>query len=121
MGWKWKRAAGKHRAGEELPTAFEAISEIPRETRRAEPTVVVHPGKVTSRRDGDVHIVTFTRLCRLYGVDPRRALNAAHPAHAALARYRRDLGEDVIDLFPREDGGYDGAAIVLGLANGGNV
>lgn len=93
-------------------TAFDAPAELRQATG---PTIVVHPGDVVSRRDGDVHRITFRQLCQLYGVDPHGALNIAHPAHAALARYRRELGEEVIDLYPREDGGYDGAALVLGL------
>ncbi len=93
------------------PTPFDA----PVELRRAERTIVAHPGEVVSRRDGDVHRISFVQLCQLYGVDPRTTLNTAHPAHASLARYRRDLGHDVIDLYPREDGGYDGARLALGL------
>lgn len=90
--------------------------DAPAELRQQQTTIVAHPGKVVSRSDGDEHHITFVQLCRLYGVDPRTTLNAAHPAHASLARYRRELAPDaVIDLFPREDGGYNGAALVLGL------
>ncbi len=112
---------GKHRKpwgpwNRQNEKAVEAwAGDAPVELRNTDPLIVAHPGEVVSRNDGDVHRISFVQLCQLYGVDPRTTLNSAHPAHASLARYRRDLGYDVIDLFPREDGGYDGAALVLGL------
>lgn len=114
-GWnapRWLRRA----LGIKSPSRISAF-DAPVELRRAKPpTIVVHPGPVTSRHDGQVHRISFTQLCQLYGVDPRTALNAAHPAHAALARYRRDLDPtEVIDLFPREDCQYEAAALSLDL------
>ncbi len=107
--------SGRHRR--DVTRNLAAATETVPQAVRSSPTIIVaHPGEVVSKTDGDVHRVTFTQLCQLYGVDPRTTLNAAHPAHASLARYRRELApEEVIDLFPRYDGCYDGAALILGL------
>lgn len=39
---------------------------------------VVHPGWVRSQSDGDRHFVSFGQLCRLYHIDPRRAIDASN-------------------------------------------
>lgn len=38
--------------------------------------VVVHPGFVLSKNDGERHFISFYQLCRLYGLDPRKAMCA---------------------------------------------
>lgn len=43
---------------------------------------------------------SFTALCGLHGVDPRRALNMNHPAHASVA----NLHICVIHLYPPYQG-----------------
>lgn len=38
--------------------------------------IFVHPGKVISRNDGDIHYITFNQLCKLYGLNPNDCINA---------------------------------------------
>jgi hypothetical protein len=40
---------------------------------------VVHPGWVVSETDGDRHFVGYVQLCRLYGLNPRTAVDGRLP------------------------------------------
>ena len=66
---------------------------------------IVHPGEVISRSDGDIHFISFNRLCQLYGIHKEQAVNAGVPG--AFPRPGFD-GKD-IHLWPLESGQYDEA------------
>ncbi len=38
---------------------------------------IVYPGSVRSRNDGQFHHISFAKLCRLYGVDPKECYDAS--------------------------------------------
>lgn len=62
----------------------------------------VHPGKVRSRTDGDVHDVGFLQLARLYGVDPNECVEA----NEQNSEFIRKQEPPLIHLFTHYDGNY---------------
>ena len=59
---------------------------------------VVYPSYVESKNDGQFHFVNFSRLVKLYGVDPEECINV-----------HNTLGRDISGLIPlrvRHDGNY---------------
>lgn len=59
------------------------------------PKYLVIPGRVRSKKDGEVHYVGPWALMRLYGVNPRECVIM-----------RPGLGEGLVRLAPRADGVY---------------
>jgi hypothetical protein len=62
---------------------------------------MVHPGKVMSRNDGDIHYVTGVQLIRLYGLNPHTTIIAT-PDNLTGQRQ-----EDFNHYYPRVDGKYE--------------
>lgn len=63
-------------------------------------TVVLHPGFVRSRHDGDRHFITGTMLICLYGV--RRGFDRVHTTGATLGT----ADTNPIHLYPSRSGKY---------------
>ena len=62
----------------------------------------VHPGKIMSNRDGDIHYISAKQLIRLYDVDPRECKIILKPQDERgynVHKYKH--------LRPRMDGNYD--------------
>ena len=53
----------------------------------------VYPGEVKSKTDGDVHYLSFHRLCRLYGVNPAICVDMSRES-------ARNAIEDISNLIP---------------------
>jgi hypothetical protein len=66
-------------------------------------TDYVHPGYVYSRNDGDRHYIGFVQLCRLYGLNPYRCVNAGQPENMLGRRPQ----EGDRHFYPRKDGNYE--------------
>lgn len=62
---------------------------------------VLHPGCVTSKRDGDRHFINGRTLAHLYGVDYSTCVFGDVPP----PRYIERPGD--VHLYPRYDGDYD--------------
>lgn len=61
----------------------------------------VHPGPIRSEHDGQIHHISFLKLCRLYDVKPRLCLDMSRP------ELRQGLSTlDLIHLHPRTNGAY---------------
>lgn len=60
----------------------------------------LHPGNIVSRFDGDIHYIGVAALARLYELRPDEYIVWTD---SARLKY---FWEDVIHLFPREDGNY---------------
>jgi len=62
---------------------------------------ILHPGRIVSKNDGQIHMITFTQLCELYRLSPGEAYNADDEAHM------RGLNPGCHKhLWPRHDGNY---------------
>lgn len=59
---------------------------------------VLHPGRVISKHDGDIHFIGGPRLARLYGVDIRSCV------FGDVLGYREQVGD--VHLYPRDSGNY---------------
>ena len=64
-------------------------------------TDYVHPGYVISRNDGDRHYVGFLPLCRLYGLNPHKAICVTPETVKGYPEQKDDR-----HFFPRYDGNY---------------
>ena len=53
----------------------------------------VYPGEVKSKTDGDVHYLSFHRLCRLYNVSPAVCVDMSRES-------ARNAIEDISNLIP---------------------
>lgn len=60
----------------------------------------VCPGYIISPRDGDRHFITFTQICRCYGVDERECKSRNEVG------FPKDFLDSLIQLYPRADGLY---------------
>jgi hypothetical protein len=60
----------------------------------------VHEGFITSKYDSELHFIPFSRLCHLYGVNPKEAINWVRDGRGR--RY-----EDYNHLYPLYDGEYE--------------
>lgn len=67
------------------------------------PKYVVHPGPVFCD-DGDMHHISFHRLCELYRVSPKDCVKA--PQTEDELRGHRGFPEGVIHLYPSSSGNY---------------
>jgi len=60
----------------------------------------IHPGRVKSQWDGEIHYISSDRLMRLYGVEPKECVvvrdNRGHRNY-----------EDLKHLYPKPDGDYN--------------
>lgn len=63
---------------------------------------VVHPGWVRSINDRERHFITFSTLCRLYGVLPQYCIDASDE-HSIRGI---NLNDFQIHLYPDEQGNY---------------
>lgn len=45
---------------------------------KIKPKYVVHPGWIVSRRDGDLHYISFLNLCQLYKVSISECIDATY-------------------------------------------
>ena len=54
----------------------------------------VYPGEVKSKTDGDVHYLSFHRLCRLYNVNPAQCVDMSRESA------RNAIIEDISSLIP---------------------
>lgn len=61
---------------------------------------VVHPGRIKSKYDGDIHKIGFRQLTELYGVNPRECIDAEASPHAMM------WPPGVIHLYPQSSGDY---------------
>lgn len=68
-------------------------------------THLVLPGKVTSKNDGDCHVISFEQLCRITNLDPRRAWNQDQWQHREALR---ELPQAEFDALIRVSPSYDG-------------
>ena len=59
---------------------------------------ILHPGKVTSRTDGDIHYISALALAKLYGIEPGK--------YVVYNRYGYREKDGDIHLYPRRDGNY---------------
>ena len=69
---------------------------------------VLHPGKVESKSDGQIHYVSAARLADLYGVSLRDCITYPY-GDDTDSRFKRMSWRDpvgVIHLHPRYDGNY---------------
>lgn len=73
----------------------------------------LHPGPVTSKRDGDRHFIDAHQLARLYGVSPRECVVVPWdvrpgPGHARTHELLLDRIKrmNLVHLYPRHDGKY---------------
>lgn len=71
----------------------------------------LHPGMVTSKRDGDRHFIDAHQLARLYGVRPSECVVVPWNVEQGRERQHQLLLEriermDLIHLHPRYDGNY---------------
>lgn len=69
--------------------------------------VMLHPGKVRSKNDGDIHHIGSARLARLYGVLPTDEVvtyDPSNPTHTEEYERRHNL--NVIHLYPSISGDY---------------
>lgn len=62
----------------------------------------VHPGRVGSKNDGEVHFVTAAMLCHLYGLNLQKVVIVRGPE--GMAGRRRS--EQDRHFYPRFDGNY---------------
>ncbi len=62
---------------------------------------LVFPGEVRSKTDGDIHHIGFARLCDLYDISMREAIN-----YDTLQPFEQSRFNGLIRLFPRESGDY---------------
>ena len=62
---------------------------------------VIHPGKIISQRDGDVHYLSFGRLIRLYALNPRDCICATDGKDRS-----NHYPKGVIHLYPDYCGDY---------------
>lgn len=61
---------------------------------------VVHPGKVTSKTDGDVHFIGFRQLVELAKVPLSACINAE-------TSYETQWPRDAVHIYPAYDGNYE--------------
>jgi len=69
--------------------------------------VMLHPGEVTSKSDGDRHFIGGAQLARLYGVLPTDEVvtyDHSNPTHNEEYEKRHELY--VLHLYPRYHGDY---------------
>lgn len=59
---------------------------------------ILHPGKIKSVVDGDIHYISYNGLINLYGLNPKDCINFGHN--------KGDIFEDHIHLYPLRDGNY---------------
>lgn len=64
----------------------------------------VWPREVVSKYDGDVHYISFLKLCRLYGVNPSECLDMTKEEDL---RYKGVCHYALTHLRVRKDGKYD--------------
>lgn len=62
----------------------------------------LHPSKVKSQNDGQIHYVSADDLCELYGVSPLDCIVIDKSRHLW-----DELTDDLIHLHPRRDGKYE--------------
>lgn len=62
----------------------------------------LHPGRITSKNDGDVHFISYHDLIRLYRLRASSCCNA----ESHWSEKGHDLSGN-IDLFPVYDGNYE--------------
>lgn len=65
---------------------------------------MLHPGRVTSRNDGQRHYISALRLAELYGVNLRDCVVCDALSDPSWRAYREQAGD--IHLHPRADGDY---------------
>lgn len=69
--------------------------------------VMLHPGEITSKSDGDRHFIGGAQLANLYGVLPTDdvvTFDFRNPTHTE--DYHRRHGMNFIHLYPKRDGDY---------------
>lgn len=59
----------------------------------------IHPGMVRSKNDGDLHFISFKKLCRLYGVNPEECFKWSD---SCLGHHWGNYEH----LYPKYDGDY---------------
>jgi hypothetical protein len=64
----------------------------------------VHPARVKSKNDGDIHYVGFAQLCRLFKLNPQEAINMGDPTKRH--GYGNIYGPDDRHYFPLYEGNY---------------
>lgn len=64
-----------------------------------EPKYCLHPGRVRSSYDGQIHHIGFRQLVSCYGLDPRQCI-------VADDRFHHPEGGGYICLWPRVGGDY---------------
>lgn len=60
---------------------------------------IIHPGKIQSKNDGEIHFIGFRRLVDLYHIDPSECIDASI-THQSL------WPKDARHLYPNCDGNY---------------
>jgi len=66
---------------------------------------IVRSGHVTSKSDGDRHLITCQQLIKLYGVDARECILVPFGADTNSIFAGIDIA-DYIELTPRANGNY---------------
>lgn len=65
---------------------------------------ILHPGGITSERDGQLHYVSAAALAKLYSVDMSKCIVVTR--HNALGKLRGMDTSKMIKLYPSYDGDY---------------
>ena len=65
------------------------------------PRYVMHSGHIRSENDGDLHFISASRLCQLYGLSHKQRHNVIYYHEKC---YKRRPGD--IHLHPKNDGDY---------------
>lgn len=67
--------------------------------------VILHPGPVRSKYDGDKHFISSSQLMNLYGVLPTDIVITYDPKRNYIPEDRKQV-ERWIDLYPSYQGDY---------------
>ena len=63
---------------------------------------ILHPGPVKSRWDGDIHLISASRLAELYNVNLSECIIYGRDTLS----YSQDFLNDLTPLFPQQNGNY---------------
>lgn len=69
--------------------------------------IMLHPGKVRSISDGDIHDIGVSQLIELYKIRPTDGVvvfDQSNPTHTQEYEVRHSIGR--VHLYPKEDGAY---------------
>lgn len=73
---------------------------------------IVHCQYVKSKNDGEIHVIQFNELCRLFGVLQAHCINAAdsqiyNDQEKRISGYTLSQMRCIVHLWPQDSGDYD--------------